>query len=74
MNKPRMDVKPRVDPDALTAAMVMLARCGIEPDIQELLVNGDPSREIPPGAFVHALDAAIDVIIRNNTQEEDSDE
>lgn len=36
---------------AETAALITLARLGIPPDIQELLVQGDPMRGIAPGAF-----------------------
>lgn len=43
------------DPEARTAAVVALARAGIQTDIQELLIAGDPMRGIPPGA----LDAAL---------------
>lgn len=40
---------------ALTAALVALARVGIPPDIQELLVQGKPMRGIAPGALATAL-------------------
>ncbi len=42
----------------LTAALVALAEHGIEPDVQELLVSGNPMRGIRPGALEAALRAA----------------
>lgn len=45
----------KLDPEARTAAVVALARAGVQTDIQELLIAGDPMRGIPPGA----LDAAL---------------
>jgi len=39
-----------ITPDDLeTAALVFIARAGIPPDIQDLLVRGDPDRGIKPG-------------------------
>lgn len=42
----------------LTAALLALAEANIPPDVQELLVHGDPMRGIPPGALAKALMAA----------------
>lgn len=42
----------------LAAALISLAESNIPPDIQELLVQGDPMRDIPPGALAKALHAA----------------
>ena len=44
---------------ARTAAILALARHGIEPDVQELLVAGNPMRGIPPGAFDAAITAYL---------------
>lgn len=40
------------------AALVALADCNIPVDIQELLVHGDPMRDIPPRALQKAIAAA----------------
>lgn len=40
------------------AALVILAEANIPPDIQELLVRGDPMRGIAPNALGKALTAA----------------
>lgn len=45
-----------------TAALMALAEAGIPTDIQELLIHGDPSRGIPPGALKAALKASSGVI------------
>lgn len=37
------------------AALVILAECNIPPDVQELLVRGDPVRGIPPGSLRKAI-------------------
>ena len=50
---------PVVTTDKLTAACVALACHGIPTDVQELLIQGDPMRGIPPGAITHALTAAL---------------
>lgn len=41
----------------LTAALVALAEAAIPTDVQGLLVQGDPTRGIPPGALLKALAA-----------------
>lgn len=43
--------------DALTAAVVALTRHGIRPEIQELLIYGDPLSGVRPGALAAALSA-----------------
>lgn len=46
--------------DALTAALVALTRYGIAPDIQELLLRGNPDLGVRPGALAAAIRAAND--------------
>lgn len=46
--------------EELVAALVVLTRFGIEPDVQELLVSGNASRGIRPGALATALQTAAD--------------
>jgi len=41
--------------DAETAAVISLAKMNIPPDVQELLVRGDPKQDIKPGALRRAL-------------------
>jgi hypothetical protein len=41
--------------EALTEALVILARTNIPTDVQELLVSGDPMRSIPPGVLSSVL-------------------
>lgn len=40
---------------AEAAALVSLARDNIPSDVQELLVRGDPARNIPPNALRRAI-------------------
>ena len=40
-------------------ALTVLAQCNIPPDIQELLVRGDPMRGIAPGALSKAIEEVI---------------
>lgn len=40
------------------AALIALARMNVPPDVQDLLVAGDPMRGIPPGALRAAISAA----------------
>lgn len=49
-----------VDTEAAIVALLTLAKFNIPPDIQELLVQGNPERNIPPGA----LSAAIKMVLR----------
>lgn len=42
-------------------ALIALAECNIPPDIQELLVRGDPMRGIPPHALLRAIEAVMSV-------------
>lgn len=44
--------------EQLAAPVLALAQAGIPPDIQELLVRGNPSRGIAPGALAKAIAAA----------------
>lgn len=43
---------------ALTAALTVLARYGVPPDIQELLTRGNPTMKVPPFALASAIAAA----------------
>jgi hypothetical protein len=45
--------------DRVVVALTALARAKIQPDIQELLISGDPMRDIAPGALGKALEAAL---------------
>jgi hypothetical protein len=45
------------DLELATAAIVTLTEHGIPPDVQELLVYGNPSRGIAPGALSKAIRA-----------------
>ncbi len=49
--------------DCATAALTALAEAGIPADIQELLVRGDVSRGIAPGALSKAVKASSDIIL-----------
>lgn len=53
-----------MDQATITAACVALARANVPPYVQELLLYGDPSREIPPGALRKALEAALSSLER----------
>lgn len=44
---------------ALTAAVTSLAEHGVPPDIQELLIYGNPNRGIVPGALLRAVGAVL---------------
>jgi len=44
---------------AATAALTALAEHGIPPDVQELLVVGNPDRGIAPGALSKAVKAVL---------------
>lgn len=46
-----------------TATLAALAEAGIPADIQELLVRGDVSRGIAPGALSKAVKASSDTIL-----------
>lgn len=43
--------------EALVAALIVMAREGVPPDIQELLVHGCPDRNVPPGVLQKAFSA-----------------
>lgn len=45
--------------DRHVAALTALVEAGIEPDVQELLVSGDPSRGVAPGALAKAVAASV---------------
>ena len=42
----------------VTEALLALAHFNIPPDVQELLVHGNPDREVPPGALEAAMQSA----------------
>ena len=48
-----------VDSDAAVAALISLATDNIPPDVQELLVHGDPQRDIRPGALSRAIRSVL---------------
>jgi hypothetical protein len=48
-----------IDIEAAAAGLLALAEHGIPPDIQELLVRGDPMRGIRPGALIASIKATI---------------
>lgn len=50
----------RVDNDDVIVAMIALAEMNIPPDVQELLVQGNPERDVPPGALRRALVAVCE--------------
>jgi hypothetical protein len=41
--------------EAACAALIVLARYNIPPDVQELLIRGNPNRDIRPGALGAAI-------------------
>jgi hypothetical protein len=51
--------------DMLTAAVMSLAESNIPPDVQELLLRGDPMRNIPNGALFKAIMAAARSYLRD---------
>lgn len=60
----------RINTDRLVAALVKLAAKNVPPDVQELLIHGDPMRSIPPGALDAALstvDARAELVTALNT-------
>lgn len=48
-----------VDLEAASAFLIALTEHGIPPDIQELLIVGDPAQDIKPGAISKAIKAAL---------------
>ena len=52
----------------LVAPLVALAEAGIPPDVQEMLVRGDPMRGIAPGALSKALTATISDLRAENAR------
>lgn len=51
--------KARASTDTVAAALVHLAYQNVPPDVQDLLVSGDPAHSVAPGALKHALDAVL---------------
>lgn len=49
-------------PLAVTA-LLALARHGVPPDVQELLVHGNPALGLPPGALAKAVSAVIREVV-----------
>ena len=55
-----MSVAPEQVPiDCSTAFLLALARCGISPDVAELLIRGDGRGTVAPGALPKAIAAAL---------------
>lgn len=48
-----------IDQKAAIAALLALSKHNIPPDVQELLIYGNPDRNVPPGAFSAAMQAAL---------------
>jgi len=57
---------PDPDLEAASAALISLATDNIPPDVQELLVHGNPERDIRPGALSRAIRAVLISYGRNN--------
>lgn len=55
----------------IVPAMMALARHGIRPDIQELLVHGSAREGVPPGALKAVLTAILVALAKPNTGRED---
>jgi len=49
----------KISDEMVAAATMALAEGNIDPDIQALLIDGNPMRDIPPGALKAALSAAL---------------
>lgn len=45
--------------DLISAAIIVLARNGVPPDVQELLIRGDNRGAVAPGALATAMSAAL---------------
>jgi hypothetical protein len=58
----------KVQPNDYIAAVLKLAERNIPPDIQELLVTGNPDKGIRPGALLAAIQAAFDHAERENAK------
>lgn len=48
--------------EIMAAALVALTKWNIPPDVQELLMTGNPQMSAPPGALAAAIEAAVDAI------------
>ena len=48
--------------EIMAAALVALAQRNVPPDVQELLMIGNPELDIAPGALEAAIEAAVDAI------------
>lgn len=57
VQKPKMTELPSWGASDLGGALAVLARFNITPDVQELLIYGNPSRGVPPGALAAVLKA-----------------
>lgn len=49
-----------IDLEAASAGLAALADHNIPVDVQELLIFGDPSRSIPPGALSACIKAVLE--------------
>lgn len=65
----RLEPLPPDDTDlrAAVAALIALSKHNIPPDVQELLIYGNPDRKIRPGAFRAAMQAAL-LVYNPNTK------
>jgi len=59
----------RVQVAAVAAALVELAAFNVPPDVQEVLLVGDPSRRIKPGSLEAALLAGLRVVLEYSQKE-----
>jgi hypothetical protein len=48
--------------EIMAAALVALTNANVPPDVQELLMTGNPSLGVPTGALAAAIEAAVDAI------------
>lgn len=46
--------------DPIVAALVVLKRKGVPPDVLEMLIRGSLANGVAPGALAEAIDAAMD--------------
>lgn len=49
--------------EAAVAALLAMATHGVPPDIQELLIHGNPDMHVRPGALAAAIGAAMNAIL-----------
>ena len=54
----------------LVNALLVLTKCGVPPDIQELLIYGDPERKIAPGALNKMLQNFEENLLQEEHEED----